>query len=490
MTFFKKKLNFDHLAYTGIFLFVVFFTLLSFGRHESLKSYLNDLGTYDQVVWNTAHGHFFENSANMLNEKNYLGAHFSPMLLFFVPFYWIIASPKWLLFFQALAVGLGGLPIYWFAKEKVKKPFVALVFLTGYLFYPFLQNGILYDFHEVVLAVVFASFAFYFLEKGKDKWFVLFAFLLMISQEHLALLVFMMGIYLIWIKKRWKFGLGVCCVSLAYFFLVLTVLMPYFSSSNVPALLNNNSIYPSRYAWLGSSISEISRNIVTHPLDIGKVVFSYDRIKYLFSLIIPTFSLALYSWPILIILPILAINLLSANSMTFSVFFYHSAVFAPFVFFAAIFSFKRWFIGEMRMEKTFAMLLLFSAVATSLILSITPLSEKYTLADYVPDAHAKKIEEVKEFVPADAEMSIQHNLGPHFSERRGLYRFPLRYQEAQYVLVDTTSPYRNNPWQIFSFEYALQMDMTEWESKIAELQKSADHTVIFDADGYILFKKK
>lgn len=484
-----KSKYFDLAAYISIAIFVIFFVLLSFGRHDGLKSYLNDLGTYDQAIWNTAHGNFFALTCSMIGIPNYLGGHFSPILVFFVPFYWIFASPKWLLFFQALAVGLGGLPIYWLAREKLKKSFIALLFLIGYLFYPFLQNGVLYDFHEVVLAVFFASFAFYFLEKNKDKLFILFASLLALSQEHLALLVFMMGLYLIFAKKRWKFGLCTAIVSMAYFFLVMAFLMPHFSSTGVSAILSNESAYPSRYAWLGSSVSEIVRNMVFHPVEVIKVLFSFERMNYLFLLIIPTFSLALFSWPIAIILPILAINLLSSNGMTYNVFFYHSAIVAPFVFFVAVFSFKKWFLGVSKMETAFLALFLVSAVFAGFILGVSPLSNKYTLADYIPDKHARLMAEIKKIIPADAEISIQHNLGSHFSGREKIYRFPIKYQEAEYVFVDTTDPYRNNPQQIFQFEYALQMDMKEWEDKIAEMKASANYALIYDQDGYLLFKK-
>ena len=485
----KKFLKADNVAFALIAVFVIIFTLLSFGRHDSLKSYLNDLGTYDQVIWNTLHGRFFQMTVSMLDEKNYLGAHFSPILLFFVPFYAILASPKWLLFFQALSAGLGGVPIYWYAKEKLKKAHFALVFLAAYLCYPFLLNGILYDFHEVVFAVSFAAFAFYFMEKENYRLFVFFSVLLALTQEHLVLLVFMMGLCLIFIKGRRKIGAIVSVASLAYFFLVMTVLMPHFSSTGSSALIANNSTYPARYAWLGSSFGEILKNIVTHPVQIVQILLSPDRVNYLFELIIPTFSLALYAWPILILLPLVAINLLSAIPMTFNVYFYHSAVMAPFIFFAAIITFRRWFLGNRLLENIFLTCLLAASVISAFAWSVTPFSTHYSLADYIPDTHAQNIEIVKSLIPSDAVISVQHNLGPHFSERAELYRFPLHYQDAQYVVLDTTDPYRNDPRQLFQFEYALQTSVDDLDAKIEELKKSPDRSLIYDTDGYLVFKK-
>jgi uncharacterized membrane protein len=480
----------DLAAYGLIFIFIIIFVFLSFGRHDALKSYLNDLGTYDQALWNTVHGHFFHLTSSMVNVDNYLGAHFSPILLFFVPFYALFPSPKWFLFFQALAVGLSAVPIYWMAREKLKSQLIGLVILTAYLFYPALHNGLLYDFHELVLATFFAAWAFYFLEKRKDCWFIFFATLLALSQEHLVLLVFGMGLYLIFIKKRKKFGIIVSAASLAYFFLVMLIFIPYFSSTGKPALVYSESPYPSRYAWLGSSIPDIAKNIFLHPLIVLKILFSAARIKYMFFLVAPVFSLALFSWPVAIMLPVLATYLLSSNSMTFDIFFYHSAILAPFVYFSAIFTLRRWFLDSQFLLTLFLALVLIFSVGSSFLFSVSPLSSYYKISDYRPNTHAQKIAEIKKIIPADASLSVQHNLGPHFSQRQLLYRFPLMKDQTQYVLLDTTDPYKNNPRQLFQFEYALQVNYDDWLNNIEELKKSDKYDLIYDKNGYLLFKLK
>lgn len=485
-----KKIKTDAVAYFLIASFVFFFTAISFGRHAALKSYLNDLGTYDQALWNTVHGNFFHLTSSMVNVDNYFGAHFSPILIFFVPFYFVFSSPKWLLFFQALAVGGSAVPVYIFAKEKLKSGWLGLAMLAGYLLYPALGNGLLYDFHEIVLAVFFAAWALYFLEKGNDKWFVVFAVLLALSQEHLPLIVFMAGLYIFFVKKRKKFGIAVSAVSLLYFFLVMAVLIPFFSSTGKPALIYSESMYPSRYAWLGSSFSEIAKNIFLHPLAILKVIFSYARMKYIFLLVAPVFSLALFSWPFWVALPILLIGILSSNPMTFGIFFYHSAIFAPFVFFSAILTFQRWFWDNLDLRRIFAALILVFSVGSGMIYGVSPFSTKYRISDYFPGAHAKNLSEVKKMIPSEASLSAQHNLAPHFSGRQFIYRFPLKKDEAEYILLDTLDPFADNPKQIFGFEYALQMSIPEWQSDIEELKKSEKYSLVFNEDGYLLFRKK
>jgi uncharacterized membrane protein len=484
----KATNNIDWLAAGMIIFFTVAFAFLSFGRHDSLKSYLNDLGTYDQVVWNTLQGHWFENSANMLNEPNYLGAHFSPILIVFVPFYKFLADPKWLLFFQSLSVGLGAIPIYLLARQKWESVWGARIILLSYFLFPYLQNGILYDFHEVVLAVGFAAWAFYFLEKEKYLRFLVMAVLLALCQEHLALLVLMMGLYVVVVKKKVKLGSVVAVLSLAYFVLVMFFAIPHFSSGGESALIANNSPYPSRYAWLGKSFPEVIRNLTTHPLEVLKFVASQERFRYVTLLIAPVFGLALLSWSILIIVPLLAINLLSSNGMTFNVFFYHSAIFAPFIFMAAILGLAHWFGNNNFIKKMFFGLILAASAYCGVVFGASPLSFNYHVADFVPDAHARKIAEVQKLIPEDASLSVQHNLGPHFSERRWIYRFPLRKECANFIILDTTDPYRNNPKQMFNFEYALQMSVEILKIEVQKLKTDTQFEKVYDQDGYLIFK--
>lgn len=478
----------DWLAVGMIVFFVMAFSFLSFGRHDSLKSYLNDLGTYDQAIWNTTEGYFFENSANMLGEPNYLGSHFSPILIAFIPLYKLLADPKWLLFLQTLSVGLGAIPIYLLAKQKLNSLWGARIFLLSFLLYPFLQNGIVYDFHEVVLAVGFAAWAVYFLEKEKYFWFAVMAVLLALCQEHLVLLVLMMGLYGAVVKKKRMFGFVVAVLALAYFALVMFWAIPHFSVGGESAVIANSSPYPSRYAWLGQSFPQVIKNIATHPLEILKAIATQERFRYATLLIAPVFGLAFLSWSVLIIVPLLAINLLSSNGMTFNVFFYHSAILAPFIFVAAILGLAHWFGSNDSIKKIFFGLILSASVYCGVFFGATPLSFNYQMADFVPDAHAQKIAEIQKLIPAEASLSVQHNLGPHFSERRWLWRFPLEKECAEFVILDTTDPYRKNPKQVFGFEYALQLSLDTLKVEIQKLEDDAQFEKMYAEDGYLVFK--
>jgi len=478
------------LKYFIIAIFIILFVFLSWGRHDSLKSYMNDLGAIDQVVWNTLHGNFFEGSSVMLAESvdyNYLGAHFGIILILIAPFYWLFSSPKTLLFIQVLLVGLAGLPLYWLAKEKLKNSWAGIIFLISYLSYPAIQNALLYDFHEVVLAAPFTIFALFFLEKNKKTPFIIFAILACMCQEHIALIFFMVGLYVIFIKKQKSFGLKICIITIIWFFILLGVIMPAMSKSGQPELIKaETEYYPSRYAWLGGSFTEVIKNIFTDPAQIINHIFQYEKIRYLFYLLMPVIGLAAFSPIALVALPIIGINLLSSINMPYNLYYYHSAIIAPMIFVAAILALKKHFQGS-KYVNYFLVAILLSSLIINYIFSLTPWTSRYNLEDFRPTEHARKINEIKDLIPADASLSVQHNLGSHFTQRRNIFRFPLAYNQAEYVLLDYTDP-NNNKEQIFHFDYALQMPRNIWLDLTVELLNNPEYGVIFSEDGYLLFQ--
>jgi uncharacterized membrane protein len=68
--------------------FATLFGTMAILRHNAFHSSGYDLGIFDQVIWNSAHGRLFENSI-MADSPSFLGHHFSPLLLVLVPLYWV-----------------------------------------------------------------------------------------------------------------------------------------------------------------------------------------------------------------------------------------------------------------------------------------------------------------------------------------------------------------------------------------------------------------
>lgn len=488
----SKLFSIETLVYLLIIAYIIFFVILSFGRHDSLKSYLNDLGTYDQVVWNSLHGKLFQCSSCIPAESdsfNYLSGHFSPILLILVPFYLIWANPKMLLLLQIIAVAVSALPIYWLARDKIKSKLAGLVFLLSYLFYPILHNALLYDFHEVTLAVPFVTFALYFWQKKRYGWMSLFLALICLSQEHLPLIVFMFGLYLMFIQKKWKMGGIITLSSLIYFILVIIVLMPAFSTTGQINLIKDPYGNITRYSWLGSSVGEIVKTIASKPLWVLQNIFSWRRIDFFITLFIPLLGLPLFSATVLLTLPVLLIYFLSSFWLTYSIYYYHSAPLTGIIYFAAIFSFAR-LIKAQKYRRLFLILILVVSILVSYFYTITPFAKYYSWSDYTPSAHAKLISEVKKIIPSNASLSVQHNLGPHFTDRRQLYSLPKKIGEADYILIDVYNPYygKSNK-QFFGLRDILAKPLADWAKMIEDIFNDERYGLIYEKDGYFIFQK-
>ena len=162
-------MNRNSLLALGILItvYVSFFTLLSFRRHDGLKSYMNDLGNVDQSIYNTIKGRFMvmTNCYSCNSDQiNRLGGHANFILLLFVPFYFVLPDPKILLFTQTLLISLGALPLYLLGKRLFKKStWLPLVGPFIYLINPMVHDVNLYDFHAVAVAMPLILFAFYFM---------------------------------------------------------------------------------------------------------------------------------------------------------------------------------------------------------------------------------------------------------------------------------------------------------------------------------------
>ncbi|MCB0182336.1 MAG: DUF2079 domain-containing protein, partial [Anaerolineae bacterium] len=161
-----------------IAVFAIFFSVLSIQQHRAFLTNGLDLGNVDQALWNTAQGRFLQFTL-MAPVESRLALHVEPILLFFVPFYWLnLGRPELLLIVQATVVALGAWPLYQIAlihlapslSPTPNSPlsiinYQLLIIPAAYLLLPTLQSAVLFDFHAVTMAPTFLLFAFLALER-------------------------------------------------------------------------------------------------------------------------------------------------------------------------------------------------------------------------------------------------------------------------------------------------------------------------------------
>ena len=101
-----------------IVLFAGFFGALAVQQHRTFQTNGLDLGNVDQALWNTAQGRFLHFTL-MAPVQSRLALHVEPILLLFVPLYWLnLGRPETLLRLQAVVVAIGAWPVYQIAKTQ------------------------------------------------------------------------------------------------------------------------------------------------------------------------------------------------------------------------------------------------------------------------------------------------------------------------------------------------------------------------------------
>jgi uncharacterized membrane protein len=125
---------------------------LAWYRHASFRSSTLDLAVFDQAIWKLAH---FETPQVTTIGWNAFADHLSPVLLVFVPFYWLAATPLWLFAAQGLALGAGYLALRPALDAAGTPRGVRLALEVAYVLSPLLWNAALFDFHPTTLVVPF-----------------------------------------------------------------------------------------------------------------------------------------------------------------------------------------------------------------------------------------------------------------------------------------------------------------------------------------------
>ena len=157
---------------------------LSWYRHATFRSTTLDLAVFEQAIWKLAH---FNAPEITTIGWNAFADHLSPVLLLFVPLYWIAATPLWLFAGQALAVGIGYLAL-WPALEAAGTPDrLRRPLLMAFLASPLLWNAVIFDFHPTTLALPFVIIGIRSAFRNDRRGLILCSLALVLLRDDLGL---------------------------------------------------------------------------------------------------------------------------------------------------------------------------------------------------------------------------------------------------------------------------------------------------------------
>lgn len=457
---------------TWLFVLIVIYTILlsyiSILRHQNYYSYRYDLGNMEQVVWNTIHGRIFEfTDPEGVNNISRLKYHADFLLLPIAIIYKLFPQTETLLILQSFFISIGIIPVYYLAKEILKKGEFVFIPVLAYLFYPALQRSNYYDFHAVSFATSFLLFALYFLSKKKYFTFILFSILAIFTKEQIPVTVAFLSFYGA-VKNRQfrKVGLIFSALCLIYFYIIFFLVIPSYQV--------NSWHFVFKYFIETNSSSGGSKLVLNTILSDKNVWWLLIRL-FAPLLFLPFLSPA---W-LLFILPDLIPRLLSQNNSYRSIDFQYNNSIIPFIFMAFIFGLKKYFdyFRQKRIGDKIASVPVMTAIIISYCLW-SPFSGqiKNIPAKVILQPRPEKyfIDNFKATISENKSVCVTNNLGSHFAKREYLYDFPNNIFKADYVLILKEGNVDSDEWLL---------------KKIELLKRNTDYQKVTEYKNFIAFRK-
>jgi uncharacterized membrane protein len=476
---------------------------------------------FEQAIWNTLQGRPMEDSRFNFTDSIF-GMDWMPMLLFFVPFYGLVQSPHTLFFLQIVGSALGALPLYWLGRDRLGSKLAGVFVGLAYLLYPTLLYGVLNPFQVRLFSVTLLLFAFYYYERENWQLFTACALLAVTARSDVALVAAMFGVYGLLTRRKWPWVVLPLVGGLFYFVLSTFVIVPSFIHADSlagPSGPNANYMdcWPcghnpmlAYYGHLGGTFPEIARYIVTHPVEVLGIVFEGRKIEYIASLLLPLGLLPLLApKPLVLGLPILALNLLSLRQSQFNYQFHYSLLLIPGLFAAVVYGADnlRRFIGARRQEETsdgqnggwrqsrvgrVGLLVTGALLGWALLMSWpykNPLVRTFLFHESV--ARVDAAHELIAMVPAEARVAASSKVAPHLLPRRYIYNFPPapyspynfgaerqspRFVDLDFILVDPDAS-------------ALEANPIAGRSALELLRAMPEWSEVAEREGFLLFRR-
>jgi hypothetical protein len=356
-----------------------------------------------------------------------------------------------------------------------------------------LQSALLTEFHAAPLAVPLLLWAFWAVDRGRWGQFLVAALLVALVKEEMALLAAGLGAWAIWrgwwdgrgvrepaARKRQRqqaslAGGGILVVALAWFYIATFVIVP---AHAVTVYGVAESTYFQRYGALGDSPADIVRSFFTQPQVVWQIASEPARVAYLLGLFAAFAWLPLLGIEIVLLaLPLLLANLLSAYPAQYYGEFHYSAPLIPYFAVAAAYGLGRLWRGLARRlnresasfqhlpaagagAMTALALVQNSRTALRPLVSVAlvlwmlawacrqrlcrhgrgPLGGRYDPVTIT--AHHRLLEQFVAQIPPDAAVTATAAVHPHVSHRRYVYQFPLGLDApvpAEWALLDVTT---------------------------------------------------
>ncbi len=416
------------------------YAVLAIRVHRALQTTAFDLAFFDQIIWNTGHGRWFQTT---YVPYNFLGQHLELVLLPIAALYRLGAGPETLLALQAAAAGLAALALYGAGRQLVGPPAACLVALA-FLVSATLQRGLDFGFHPDLFEPLLAFGALAALLAGRRALYIVLIACLLLVKEDAFLVAMPLGL-LCYRRGDRRLGAGTVAGSLAFGLMALVVVMPLLRGNHPGDLVE-------RYGYLAGSSGgalDLVRGIVTRPDLVLDHLFQPSPLLALAGLLLTLALTPLLAPDILLAgLPAMLVGLLSNHPPQRSLDLQYGVPALVVVTLAALVGLERgghWLKRrslqgglEPRLYASLpvgmAAIVLAASLAGALIRGSFPLEGNYNAVRFRSTGDFTALTRIARLMPPDASLSAQTGLAPHLSHRPVQFEWP-RLEGADYVIT-------------------------------------------------------
>jgi uncharacterized membrane protein len=440
--------------------YVVHFTLLTHDIHMGLGTSAYDYGIYDQGVWLLSR---FKSPFVTVMGRNLFGDHSSFILFLLVPLYWVVPGAGVLLGSQSLVIGLGAVPVFLFARERLGSIAMATVLGVVFLLHPAVGWTNLEQYHPDAFLSLTVGLALYGALTDRRKTLVVGVVLSLLVKEDVVLLMVPLGLWLVF-RRRTRLGLAIAIGSVCYAaFATLVVIRGFIGK-------------PTLNAWripFGGPTG-FAKTAFEQP----GVVWTYltqDRRPFYFWQMISSAGLVFLAAPdvAFIAIGVFASNIVSSFVYQHLIQYHYSLIIVPVLLFATVAAIQRLRTDRLRWIAVGVVAVL--ACTTAYMWGPMPFSRNqlaYWKPDYPDAVDARR---VAHEIPAHAVVSAYHSYVPHVARRERVYMFPTPFHaqswgvydregqtlsfvdDVEYVFIPTalTSPELEQIWDAWKDRYVL-----------------------------------
>lgn len=300
-------------------IFISFFTLLyvsliMFGKDATMNFATFDKGLFSQMFESMRQG--FGPMTTLERDKwmSHFNVHISPIFYLMLPVYYLIPRSETLEVLQVLVTFSGIIPFYLILNHFNFNKNIKMLFILIYVFTPTLSSAHLYGLHENCFLT---PMIFWLILANIKQWrflLILILFLTFMIKEDIMIYITSIGLFFILqdfidftIKRKIFIFITQLLIPIIYFICCLYYLNNFGDGSMVNRF--TNFMLPGQ-----DSLLNVVQNIITNPTYFFSALFTFNKIKYLFTILIALAFLPLLQAKLsnyILLVPLLVINLLS-----------------------------------------------------------------------------------------------------------------------------------------------------------------------------------